>query len=84
MENKCHMPLFNNQLKQVHNWELKPIENSKTHLITSLDVFDGNELFSELISHQSRDSEISWTDISDEIVPVTVVHDRQVHDRTQC
>jgi hypothetical protein len=49
------------------------------NLISSLDVFNGDKLPTELVSHQPSDTEIPGADISDEIMPVAVVHDRQVH-----
>lgn len=51
------------------------------NLISAFDIFDSNKLFGVFISHESSNAEIPWSNISNEIVTVAVVHDRHIHGR---
>lgn len=53
-----------------------------TYLLPSLDVLDGVEIPGLFIPHQSRNAEISRADIFNKLVPISIVHYRHIHPRS--
>ena len=56
-----------------------PFKFIQLYHVTSFNVLNSNKLIGMFISHQPSHSKIARADISNQLVPVTCMHDRHIH-----